>query len=339
MALSDINATTDTRGTFRQGETVNLYLKIVELGGSPVDPYSIICTISGPTEDDSLTQTVSSGIPFKADTGFYIYSWDIEADENVGTYTADWEYVVDSIEKHEYQNVVVTDGEISAPYFYTEQWMAFRTALEHHIVCAQSIPIFFEQAQKSYDNAVYQFTFKNWNQTAGARVYRNEILVSSGVKIDYLNGKITFSNTLLPQEQVNIDYNFRWFDDEALNRFLLNALQSLNNFAPHSGYNLENLPGRYTTVILYGAAKDALRQMMSCLQFQQPAMIFGGTENAQKAFSNFETLKQNYSNDWEKLIEEKKKGPYPTTRMIVTPEYTLPGGRSRWFRYLFKGGV
>jgi len=73
------------------------------------------------------------------------------------------------------------------------------------------------------------------------------------------------------------------------------------------------------------------------LQFQQPAQIFGGPEQAKQAFANFETLKQNYSSDWEKLLEQKKFGPYPTTRMVVTPEYTLPGGRSRWFRYLFKG--
>jgi hypothetical protein len=89
--------------------------------------------------------------------------------------------------------------------------------------------------------------------------------------------------------------------------------------------------------LLYGAVKDALRNLLMCLNWQQPAQVFGGTEQAQKAFSNFETLKQNYEKDWEKLVEQKKFGPYPKTLCVVTPEYTLPGGRSRWFRYLFKG--
>ena len=48
-------------------------------------------------------------------------------------------------------------------------------------------------------------------------------------------------------------------------------------------------------------------------------------------------MKKNYEGDWEKLVEQKKLGPYPSSKLIVTPEYTLPGGRSRWFRYLFKG--
>ena len=110
----------------------------------------------------------------------------------------------------------------------------------------------------------------------------------------------------------------------------------MNTYPPHSGYNLDTLPDRYFTTVLYGAIKDALRTLMGCLMFQQPAQVFGGTEEAAKAFSNFETLKQNYEKDWDKLVEQKKFGPYPKTRMVVTPEFTLPGGRSRWFRYLFK---
>ena len=39
-----------------------------------------------------------------------------------------------------------------------------------------------------------------------------------------------------------------------------------------------------------------------------------------------------------KLYEQKKYGPYVgLTKTVTAPEFTLPGGRSRWFRYLFKG--
>jgi len=335
--VDSVTAVADYKGTFKQGDPVSLMLKITEFDGTPIDPYRITCTITGPTEDDSLSKVASTGTPFQADRGFYIYTWVIDADEDVGTYVIDWEYIVDEIERHEYQNVMVTLADALTPYFYTPTWMAYRAALEHHIVCAQSIPIYYEQAKPSYDNTIYNFTFKDWNQTSGARVYRNEVLVSSGIEVDYFNGKVTFADALLPQEQVNVDYNFRWFNEEELNRFLLNALQTVNTYPPHGSYSLETLPSRFSPAVLYGAAKDALRQLMMCLQFQQPAQIFGGPEQAKQAFANFETLKQNYSSDWEKLLEQKKFGPYPTTRMVVTPEYTLPGGRSRWFRYLFKG--
>jgi hypothetical protein len=336
MALTDINANASSRGTFRQGEIVNLFLKVIDIGGTPIDPYSITCTVSGPAEDQSAGEEVSTGIPYKGDTGFYIYTWLIEADASVGTYTAEWVYIVDSVETTEVQTVVITDSTPNATFFYTERWVAFRAALEHHINCAQSIPVYYEQAKPSYDLKTYQFSFGEWNNTAGARVYRNGELVSSGINIDYFNGKVTFSTALMSQETINVDYNFKWFSDDELNRFILNSIQSMNTYPPHSGYTVENIPDRFTPAVLYGAAKDALRQLMLCINFQQPAQVFGGPDQAAKAFANFETIKQNYEKDAEKLLEQKKLGPYPRSRMVVTPEFTLPGGRSRWFRYLFK---
>jgi len=133
-----------------------------------------------------------------------------------------------------------------------------------------------------------------------------------------------------------MDYDFRWFSDEELDCFLNNALMSFNSYPPVRSYSLENVPAIHMPAILYGAAKDALRQMMMCLQFQEAQQVFGGPEAAKNAFSNIETLKQNYEKDWDKLTEVKKYGRYPRMSVMLVPEYTLPGGRSRWFRYLFK---
>ena len=75
-----------------------------------------------------------------------------------------------------------------------------------------------------------------------------------------------------------------------------------------------------------------------CLQFQQPQEVFGGPDAARQAFQNLETLKKNYEGDFNLLLEQKKYGSYVgLTKTVVTPEYTLPGGRSRWFRYLMGG--
>jgi len=344
--MSEIRSVASFRGKFRQGGIADLLLKITDFDGTPTDPSLIECTIEGPMETTSIDMVVTTtgptvvdtSSPFLIETGYYVYSWDIASDQSVGTYNVTWEYIVDGETKYEYQTVTVVESATNAlpSSFYTERLILFREALEYHLLCAQSIPVYFEQARPSRDNTTFQFSFPNWNQSSGVKIYRNGNIINSGVEVDYFKGSVTFDNELLPQETVNADYNFKWFDEESLTRFLVNSLQTVNSFAPHTGYNLDDVPDRYVPVVLYGAAKDALRQLMMCVNFQQPAQIFGGPDNAQKAFSNFEILKQNYSKDWEKILEQKKYGPYPKTLCVVTPEYTLPGGRSRWFRMLFK---
>jgi len=341
--VTDMNAVSEFSGSFQQSGVVTLKLKITTFDGIPINPFNPTITISGPTQEgdqDPSTNgaqypTIVSAVPYQADVGFYLFSWEVPSDQAQGSYVVDWAYAVDDIEKHEFQNINIATNEIS-PFFYTERWIAFRAALEHHINCAQSIPVYYEQAKPSHNQKVYKFSFKEWNQSAGVRVYRNGKLLNSGAEIDYFKGQVTFNTALLEQETVHLDYNFKWFSDEDLDRFILNAINALNAFAPHTGYTVDNIPDRLSPIVLYGASKDALRQIMMCLQFQQPAQVFGGRENADKAFANFETLKKNYEGDWNALTAQKALGPYPKTLVTSTPEFTLPGGRSRWFRYLFK---
>lgn len=324
---TDIRAVTDSSGTFIQGSTSTFMLKITNFDGNPLDAETISISIY---DEDGSEVILDYTVPIHVDTGFYIYEWVIDSNQTAGEYTIVWNYIVDDIEKAEVQSIVVsTDARQSdVGSMYWGRPLHFRLALEHHLACAQSIPIYFEQANSSRNNKVFRFSFPRWNQSPGVTVYRNQNVVNSGVEVDYFNGLITFDTPLSSYEIVNADYNFKWFSDEDLMRFLNNALQTINVFPPASGYSLNDVPDRFIPAVLYGAAKDALRQLMMCLQFQQPAQIFGGSENAQKAFTNFESLKQNYEKDWEKMLEQKKFGPYPRTRMVVTPEYTLPGGRS-----------
>lgn len=329
----DIRATSSYSGKFIQGFTTTLMIKITNFDGIAKDAESISLAIY---DENSSAITLSHNVPEHVTLGYYVYDWAVDSDQAAGEYTIVWNYVVDDITKAEIQRIIIaTDATDTA--IHSGRALEFRLALEHHLHCAQTIPIYYEQSKPTRDNKTFRFSFNKWNQSAGTIVYRNENIVNEGVEIDYFDGKVVFDTVLSSYETVNVDYNFKWFSEDELNRFLLNALQTVNVYPPHSGYDLLNVPDRFTPIVIYGAAKDALRHLMMCLQFQQPAQVFGGLENAQKAFANFETLKQNYEKDWEKLLEQKKYGPYPTTRLVVTPEYTLPGGRSRWFRYLFKG--
>jgi hypothetical protein len=68
-------------------------------------------------------------------------------------------------------------------------------------------------------------------------------------------------------------------------------------------------------------------------------LVFGGPEAAREMFQNLETIKKNFEGDVKEMLDKKKLGSYVgLTKMVSVPAYTLPGGRSRWFRYLFSGG-
>lgn len=332
----NIRAVSSFSGKFAQGTFATLMLKVTNFDGNPVDVEDIYIEIYN--EEAGTIVTLDNNIPEHVDKGFYVIDWLIPVDQTEGEHRVIWHYKVDDIQKAEIQNIIISEKSADTDaVWYSGREREFKIALEHYLACSQSIPVYFEQARPSRDSKVYHFSFKNWNQSPGIRIYRNDLIVNSGVEVDYFEGTVTFDTALLPQETVFADYNFKWFSDDQLLRSLLTALQIVNTYPPHSGYLLSDIPERFSPALLYGAASDALRQLMMCINHQQPAQVFGGIENAQKAFSNFETLKQNYEKDWEKLLEQKKLGPYPKTRLVVTPEYTLPGGRSRWFRYLFKG--
>lgn len=339
MASSDIiRAVADYRGTFLQGKLTTLQLKITNLQGSAVDPESISVAIYS---DDNPSTAVSSGTPEKIIQGFYIYDWQIDSDEDVGPYTATWTYEIDGTEYTVTQGILVIADEDNAvvPSPYSERIAAIRASLDYHLGKVQSIPVYGEQGNICDDNRTVKFTFPRWNQNHQTRIYRNGKVVTSGITINYFKGEVVFDEPLHEKfDTVNADYNFRWFSDEELDRFLSNGIHLWNAHPPHRNRTLTTLEEKYIPAVLYGAAIDALRRIILDLQIQEPKEVFGGPEMAEKAANAFETLKKNYEGTWKMLIEAKAKGPYKgLTRIISVPEYTLPGGRSRWFRYMLGG--
>ena len=331
-----IRAVADKKGTYKPGTTAFLFLKVTTIDGIPINATDVNVIIR-----DSNGSTITTGDPDKPTDGFYVYEWDLDEDQTNGDYSVSWEYTIDNVIYYEAQEVIVAEDVDLGSYLYNPQIIATREALSYYISCAQHIPVYFEQAKPTFDNNIFRFTFPRWNQTTGVKVYRNNNLVEEGIEINYFKGEVTFDTTLTQYDMVHADYNFRWFSDEELARFLDNALGDFNTFPPHTAYDYNTntrVPDRFLPAVIRKAAADAIRKLMMCLQFQEPQQVFGGADNAAKAFSNFETLKKNYEADWQKVAENKKLGPYPRTMIISTPEYTLPGGRSRWFRYLFSSG-
>lgn len=327
----DIIAVSDSRGKFIQGDVTSLILNITEFDGTPVNPERISLLV---TDEDQ--NVILEGTPEKIKDGTYIYDWAISTkDHHPGTYIATWTYGINGISKIETYNVVVAERTGNAGN-YSGKILLMRQALDVMLDRAQHIPVYFQQAHPSYNNRIYSWTKPRWNQKSGTRIYRNKEVVTSGYEIDYSGGKVIFDNKLTSYDVVHADYNFRWFSDEMLDRFLSNGLHRLNVQGPHSSYSINNLPEKYIPTVLYGALVDALRSLLLAVNFEEPAQFFGGPEEASRRFSQIETLKKNYEDDLVKMLEQKKLQPYVgLTKVISTPSYTLPGGRSRWFRMIF----
>ena len=140
-------------------------------------------------------------------------------------------------------------------------------------------------------------------------------------------------------DKIDVTYNFRFFSQEDLVGFLNDALAVFNIEPSGTGFTLENIPDLFLGIILHGAAANAIRALMFCIQFQKEATIFGGQDRAKDVFSNLNTLKENHEKTFEDNKVKAKRSRWPKISANVSPEFTLPGGRSRWFRYLFSSNT
>lgn len=189
-------------------------------------------------------------------------------------------------------------------------------------------------------STVYGFAYENWNQCPRPVVRLNNSIVDDGWHADYM-GKIYFDSLMTPEDSISVAYQFSYFSDEELLSFLNLGLKMMNGLPPASEtYNcLENAPEEWCAGILLYAAVTALKRLIFGLSWQERKIIYGRPEDAQNAASLYQDLYKSYQEVWVEFGKNVKTRKLPGIGLYVTPEYTLPGGRSRWFRYLFKGGA
>lgn len=328
-----IRSIPDKLGNFSQGTSNALFLKTYGTTGEPQDVEGVTVTIT-----DSYSNVLVDGqYATKAGDGYYYYEWLIDPESQPGECSIVWNYTSDNISTSVYQVAIINEAPSSGNAYYGFTY-ELRTSLEYHLRAPMNIPVYFEEAKNIDNYTTYKLNYPRWNQSAGVKVFRNQEMIRDGYSIDFFKGQIIFDNPNTEYDIINVDYNFRWFTDPQLMVFLSNGIQRINMYPPVSFYSLGSIPGRFIPAVIYSAVIDALREMMLSIQFQEPQLVFGSIEKAQNVFGNFDTLKKNYEESLKGMLEAKKMGPYAgLTRMIVVPEYTLPGGRSRYFRYLFTG--
>lgn len=326
-----------TKGKFTAGTLADFFFTFADIGGTLFDPSDISLTILD--FDGNEVETFDS--IEKLSLGYYVLVWSIPSTTTPGLYSIDVEYTVEEsggpVVNSFSESFVIGEQQTS---FFLPQSLAYRTLLESQIGYAQRIPVFDETGRLNRDRTVAHFSFPRWNQPCGARVIINgDIMEESAYEVDYLKGKIHFNSTLSSADEIHAKYNFRWFTDDELDIFILEAIQIFNQYAPHSAYQIFNLPPRYGITIAEQAAVFCLRRLIMDFTFQEPRKVIG-PDRAQEILSMWDTLKRNYEEELKLLYMEKKKQPYTgLMATITTPAYTLPGGRSRWFRLLFSGST
>jgi len=337
------NPTFTGAGTFAQNTVASFFFYFTDITGGLYDPSDIDIEIFDSTgtlvkEDDSLD---------RMELGVFAYTWTIPATSALGKYTITIDYTSETIDGPVLDSFsqnfnVIEPGSGDT---ITLRQAASRAYLEFLIGEIQRIPIINERLIFNKAKLVGQPTFPRvssgrWNQTAGVKIRVNGEPKESGFSVDYFKGNIIFTNPISDFDDITIDYNMRWFTDEELDNFIQQGVNKVNLWTPQTTYTIENIEDRWIIAAEYAAAVDVYRRWMSDILFQEPAQIFGGMQRSNEVFGHLESLKKNYEEDFYKMIENKKYGPYAgLTKTTTTPEFTLPGGRSRWFRYLFKGAM
>jgi len=324
-----------TTGSFLAGTTSVFFFTFSDINGEIFDPSNIDISIYD--SDDTLVE--SGEAADRIESGKYAFGWEIPSDQDSGIYTLRVDYTLDQLDgsSDEFftESFVVGESDVNV---LNPTVIAYRSFVESLIGYSQRIPVFHEIGRLNKTRTKTAFSFPRWNQPAKAEVFINGEEKTTGFDIDFLKGEIYFSNALSRIDEVTASYNFRWFKDEEIDSFLAESVEFFNQYPPHSAYSLTSIPQRYAVTVSHQAAVFCLRRLIMDLCFQEPAKVFGGMDRADKLTQSLDSLKKNMEEDLNKLYEQKKYLPYVgLTKTVTVPEFTLPGGRSRWFRYLFKG--
>ena len=186
-------------------------------------------------------------------------------------------------------------------------------------------------------STIYSFAYRNWVRDWKPIVRLNNRIVEDGWYADY-DGKIYFDRLMTPEDIVEVTYKFSCLSLEHLLGFLQFGLTMMNSVPPASTTysSLDFIPVSWEGPVLLAAASQALKRLVFGTNYQEKRAIFG-EEYASEAIQTFKSLYEEYSKTWDEAKKNAKTSKLPGIAQYVTPEYSLPGGRSRFFRYLYKG--
>ena len=305
---------------------------------------------SSASSSESSNEAWSFG-PFyaqKQNTGIWYVDWLVPKNIPTGNYYDVWKFQWSGstvVQRKIFQiNVSQADTFIqwSSPVIAEQigdQGVGMMRELTNSLIWeAQHIPVYMEQGYFTNDPSTLNFAYPNWNGDPKPLLWKNNRILTDGWTSD-MNGKVQLAAPRHVDDQFYLTYNFRYFSDEELLTFLNEGLYMMNATPPASlNYsNLESSAFVWRAPIVLYASIQALRRLVFGLEFQERGIIFGETlEEQQARIGNLKQLYQDYTTLWMEIRKDVKSKILPGIFVYVSPEYTLPGGRARWFRYLYK---
>jgi hypothetical protein len=211
------------------------------------------------------------------------------------------------------------------------------------IELAQNIPVYNEvlRPDDTSSPTVLDSAYRNWNRKPVPRVQKNQVIISSGYSVDYHEGKLVFDSPLSYNDQVDASYTFAYFDEKQIEQYFAKATAIWTVSPPAGGPNsIYGADSLTQSLIMIGAASFAFRELLFGLAWQEKRVIFDNRswdDGWTQTKDLFRGLYEAYSKDWEKVLEAKKL-KLAGIRAVLVPEFTLPGSRSRFFRFAFKEG-
>lgn len=324
-----------------QNENVRLFHRFMRNGtivSLPTLPTVTILDKNGVDVIGTATAAIQS-------VGVYYADWFVPIVLPIGRYYDKWTFtfrgdtsateVITDFEVHPADSILnFSSSTVSSQYNSTME-KAIMELQNYLIYEVMHIPIYGEQARRTADGFRYNFAFKNWNPDPRPLIRVNNKIDDEKWYADY-NGNIFFETARDVSDVIYGDYNFSFFSKDDLAGFVKTGLDAMNAVPPASTTyrDIAAAPQEWWHGIMLYASIQALRRILLGMTLQETAIIFGDKDQLNSARDIYKSLYDDYFSLWKELsVGIKKK--LPMIGQISIPEYTLPGGRARWYRYMF----
>jgi hypothetical protein len=139
-------------------------------------------------------------------------------------------------------------------------------------------------------------------------------------------------------DTVMVSYNIKLFTSQHMNSALNMALQSVNSQPGANKYpSVNTAPFFYEPALVIGASYYLLRSLLVSLTGRQRRLLLEDPDA--KIVEDIKSAATMYKEDFEKQLEKLPIAQFPKIKPIVVPAYNMPGGRSRFFRYIWNLGT
>ena len=205
------------------------------------------------------------------------------------------------------------------------------------IQLSETVPIY------STINTTYDPIIKNRDgyesQYTDGKNYPNGLMV----KYDFM-GNIYFIDSngspvnIHSYDNVLVSYSIKMITNDHMNSSLYMALQAINSQPGSSKFSkVSDAPYFYDPALVFGAAYYILRSLLTSLTNRQRRLLIEDPDA--RVTDDLRQSATMYKEEFEKMLEKLPIAFYPGIRSVVVPEFNMPGGRSRFFRYIWNIGT